>query len=68
LENPFIEAASIELAPTRKHKLANKKKKTFLLSSLYTTCTDEVSLSMQVMLSYYNGADYGYVEQICYKI
>jgi hypothetical protein len=57
-ENPFVEAAGIELAPRRKHKLVYKKKKTFLLSSPYTTYTDKVSLLMQVMLSYYNAADY----------
>jgi hypothetical protein len=65
---PLVEAAGIELTPGRKHKLSYKKKKTFLLSSPYTACTDTVALTMQAMLTHYNGADYGYVEVICYQI
>ncbi len=67
-EIPRIEAAGIELAPGRKHKLTYKMKKTFLLPLPYTACTDNVGPSMQAMLIHYNGADYGYGETICYQI
>lgn len=65
---PLIEAAGIELSPGRRHKLSYKKKKTLLLPSPYTACSDKVAPSMEAMLTHYNGADYGYVEIICYQI
>ncbi|CAF4076295.1 unnamed protein product [Adineta steineri] len=65
---PLVDAAGIELAPRRKHKLAYRKKQTFLLPLPYTPCTDRVPSDMQTMLTHYNGADYGYVEFVCYQI
>ncbi|CAF4199792.1 unnamed protein product [Rotaria sp. Silwood2] len=65
---PLIEAAGLELAPGRKHKLGYKKKAAYFLSSPYTSCTNEISLSMKAMLEKYNGADYGYSETICYQL
>ncbi|CAF1156566.1 unnamed protein product [Rotaria sordida] len=65
---PLIEAAGLELAPGRKHKLGYRKKAAYFLSSPYTSCTSEISPSMKAMLEKYNGADYGYSETICYQL
>ncbi|CAF3823949.1 unnamed protein product [Adineta steineri] len=67
-EIPRVDAEGIELTPGRKHKLAYKKKQTFLLPSPYTECTDKVSFDMQTMLTHYDGADYGNVEFICFQV
>ncbi|CAF4701698.1 unnamed protein product [Rotaria sp. Silwood1] len=65
---PLIEAAGLELAPGRKHKLGYRKKTAYFLSSPYTSCTSEISPSMKAMLEKYRGADYGYSETICYQL
>jgi hypothetical protein len=67
-ELPLIEASGITLAPGRKHKLGYTKRTIFFLSSPYTTCTNEISVQMQIMLDNYNGADYGYDETTCYQL
>ncbi|CAF1025436.1 unnamed protein product [Rotaria sp. Silwood1] len=65
---PNIEAAGIELASGRRHKLGYRKKTTYLLSSPYTTCTEKVSTIMQAMFEYYHNINYGYSEALCYQL
>lgn len=65
---PQIDIASIELAPGRKHKLSYKKRTTYLLSSPYTECTRKIPLVMQAMFRRYEGADYGYSQDLCYTL
>ncbi|CAF4012608.1 unnamed protein product [Rotaria sordida] len=65
---PNIEAAGIELAPGQRHKLGYKKKTTYLLPSPYTACTEKISPNMQAMFEYYNNANYGYSEMLCYQL
>ncbi|CAF0925314.1 unnamed protein product [Rotaria sp. Silwood1] len=65
---PFMNPNGIGLAPGRKHKLSFRKKTNFFLSSPYTSCTNNIPLSMKVMLNEYNGADYGYSQLLCYEL
>lgn len=68
-ELPLIDASGLQLKPGEKHKLGFKKKTTFLLSDPYTSCTDKVPQSMDIMLDqYYDKADYGYSQTICYQL
>ncbi|CAF2570758.1 unnamed protein product [Rotaria sp. Silwood2] len=65
---PLIDANGIGLAPGRQHKLSFKKKTNFFLSSPYTSCTNNIPLSMKLMLNDYNGADYGYSQLSCFEL
>ncbi|CAF0954640.1 unnamed protein product [Adineta ricciae] len=65
---PLIEAAGVELAAGRKHRLSYSEKTVRFLPAPYSNCKDEVSSLMQMMLDKYNGADYGYSEVICYQL
>lgn len=66
---PLIETAGIFLSPGRKHKLGYKKKTSYFLPPPHTTCTTKVPLPMRVMYdTYYNGADYGYSQTVCYQL
>ncbi|CAF1125475.1 unnamed protein product [Rotaria sordida] len=65
---PLIDANGIGLAPGRKYKLSFTKKTNFFLSSPYTSCTDNIPLSMKVMFNDYNGADYSYSQLSCYEL
>ncbi|UJR29642.1 hypothetical protein I4U23_017190 [Adineta vaga] len=62
---PPIESSGVELAPGRRYKLSYRKKRTDLLSSPYTNCRKELTLSMKAMLENYNGADYVYSQDTC---
>ncbi|CAF3585086.1 unnamed protein product [Rotaria sp. Silwood1] len=65
---PLIDTNGIGLAPGRKHKLNYKKKTNFFLPSPYTSCTNNIPLSMKVMFKDYNGADYSYSQLSCYEL
>jgi hypothetical protein len=65
---PLIEAAGIELAPGKRHKLGYKKKASYFLASPYTKCTNKISFSMQAMFDNYNDANYSYSETVCYQL
>ncbi|CAF2573225.1 unnamed protein product [Rotaria sp. Silwood2] len=65
---PPIEAAGIELAPGRKHKLGYKKKTAYFSPAPYTTCTDKIPILIHAIFDNYYGGDYGYSETICYQI
>lgn len=65
---PLIEAAGIELAPGRKHRLGYKNKSVVFLPSPYSSCTNDISAQMKAMLENYQGADYGHSETICYYL
>lgn len=67
-EVPLIDAAGIELAPGRKHKLAYQKKSNYFLPPPYTDCTTTVSDVMEDVFKRYGGADYGYSQSVCYSI
>jgi len=65
---PTIERAGMTLAPGFKHRLTYTKKSVYSLSSPYSTCTNDIPLSMKSMFDNYDGADYAYSEDICYII
>ncbi|CAF1075561.1 unnamed protein product [Adineta steineri] len=65
---PLIETAGIQLATEKTHKLGYKKKTTFFLSAPYTSCTKQISPSMQAMLDSFDGADYEYSTTICLQL
>lgn len=68
-ELPLIEASGLQLKPGEKHKLGYKKKTTSLLSAPYTSCTNRVSQSMEIMFDkFYAQADYGYSQTVCYQL
>ncbi|CAF3751624.1 unnamed protein product [Rotaria sp. Silwood1] len=66
---PLIDSFGVLLTPGKSHKLGYKKKTTFLLSSPYTSCTNNIPLPMEIMFNtYYYGADYSYSETVCYEL
>jgi hypothetical protein len=64
-ELPLIEVAGVLLSPGRRHKLAYKKKRHYLLPSPYSPCRESVPLVMQHMFNEYQGADYSYSQVLC---
>ena len=67
-ELPLIEAAGIQLASGRRHKLSYKKQANYYLPSPYTECTDKIPLAMQDLFNQYQGADYGHSQGVCYTL
>ncbi|CAF2795472.1 unnamed protein product [Rotaria sp. Silwood2] len=65
---PIVYMDGIELATGFNHRLSYMQKYISYLPSPYSTCTDQVSRSMQAMFDYYSGADYAYSETLCYII
>jgi Amiloride-sensitive sodium channel len=66
---PSIEAYGLLLRAGERHKLGYRKKTTFLLPDPYTSCTDKVTPSMNIMFdTYYDKAAYGYSQTTCYQL
>ena len=63
---PLIESAGIFLSPGKEHRLSYRKKIISLLPPPYTSCMNELSPSMEIMLENYANADYGYTAHVCY--
>jgi hypothetical protein len=65
---PLIDYAGMALAAGFKHRITYTKKTISYLRSPYTTCDDKIPPMMQAMFDHYQGAEYGYSEDICYDL
>ncbi|CAF1442690.1 unnamed protein product [Rotaria sp. Silwood1] len=65
---PLIDSAGMALATGFKHRITYTKKIISYLRSPYSTCNDEIPPMMQAMFDNYQGAEYGYSEDICYEL
>lgn len=64
-ELPRIEVSGMELVPGFRHRLTYRGRIDTLEPAPYSTCTEDIPLSMQVMYEHYQGADFAYSERIC---
>jgi Amiloride-sensitive sodium channel len=64
---PEINTRGLILGPGKKHRISFAKKTTYFLPSPYTTCTNQIPITMQLMFDQFNDADYVYGQTICYQ-
>ncbi|CAF1274324.1 unnamed protein product [Rotaria sp. Silwood1] len=62
---PLIDIAGLYFGTGRKHKLSFTKRSYSILSSPYSSCTDQVSFAMQALFNSSGNADYGYSQLTC---
>ncbi|CAF0993422.1 unnamed protein product [Rotaria sordida] len=65
---PLIDSAGMALATGFKHRITYTKKIVSYLRSPYSTCDEKIPPMMQAMFDNYQGAEYGYSEDICYEL
>ncbi|UJR32482.1 hypothetical protein I4U23_019944 [Adineta vaga] len=65
---PLIDRANTQLAPGRKYKFGYSKKTNYLLPAPYTTCNDESSLGLKALYNQYEGIQYDYSQELCFKV
>ncbi|CAF2066967.1 unnamed protein product [Rotaria magnacalcarata] len=62
---PFMALTGMYLNPGRKYKISYTKTITNYIATPHSQCTDDVSQSIQGILSNYPSADYGYSQALC---
>ncbi|CAF4451190.1 unnamed protein product [Rotaria sp. Silwood2] len=65
---PLIDSAGMAVATGFKHRITYTKKIISYLRSPYSTCNDKIPPVMLAILDNYQGAKYGYSEDICYEL
>jgi len=65
---PLIDYAGMALATGFKHRFTFTKRTISYLHAPYSRCVDTIPPMMQAMFDNYQGAEYGYSEDICYEL
>lgn len=65
---PLIDRAGIQLIPGRKHKFGYTKRANRFLLKPYTTCSYQLTPGMAAMFSQFEGTNYTYGEEMCFKV